>query len=220
MEDASGKRPVVAHPLALHRAAANGWLDQLRSELAAGSVHTMDEAGEQALHHAVRHGHLACVELLVARGADVDAPSRGPTGQLNTPLHTAVKASASRPLADFLGIVRALLDAGADPGRANRAALSPFHVAVTAGAVEICKAMLAASPELHATLLREPDAGGAAPVHMAAARGDGLMLQLLLAQGADPKARNARGQTPADVATASGHSQVGARGGAILLRGV
>lgn len=208
------ERLVVTHPIPLHWAAANGRAGPLSEAITdEGDINRVDDDGYTALHHAVRHGNVDCVRLLLSSGADANAPTRGPTSQLQTPLHTAVKASSQLSLTDSVAIVNELLSAGAEPGTLNRASRSPFHLAVAAGAVELCAAMLSALPlpEQEQALISAPADGSAAlsqPVHLAAARGDGVMLQWLLTRGADPRAKDARGRTPADVASAAGHSQV------------
>lgn len=213
MDVAAGTPLIIAHPIPLHWAAANGRPDRIEAALAAGGgVNVADDKGDTALHHAVRHGSLECVRLLLASDADANAPACGPHGKQQTPLHTAVRAAPKRPLADSLAILRELLTAGADPGKLNSVQQSPFHVAVMAGAMELCAEMLNALPlpEHRAALLAAPADGPALsqPVHLAAALGNGLMLRWLLEQGADPRALDARGRTPADVAGAAGHSQV------------
>jgi ankyrin repeat protein len=58
------------------------------------------ENDRTALHIAAKEGHLAAVQLLLSRKANVDAMTK----DQRTPLHFAVR---------YLGIVKALLDAGA-----------------------------------------------------------------------------------------------------------
>jgi ankyrin repeat protein len=65
------------------------------------------------LHHAAWMGKAAVVRELLARGADVNAPSRA---EFFTPLAWAVYASAHRTLADrdYVAVAEALVDAGAE----------------------------------------------------------------------------------------------------------
>ena len=201
---------VFAHPIALHRAAGNGRIDDMREAILSEDVNVLDDKGEAALHHAVRHGNLNCVELLLDGGADVNLCTRGPLGMLQTPLHIAAgKACGQRSLRDSLAIVQTLLDHGANPGALNKMSKNPFHIAVMSGAAELCGAMLdSLAPENQSQLISAPADGDSLPVHLAALANDGLMLQWLLNRGADPLARDRRGRTPADIALSAGSSQV------------
>ena len=49
---------------------------------------------------------------------------------------------------------------------------------------------------------------GITPLHLAAASGSLELVNLLLAGGADPKAKDSEGQTPSDVAASHGHPEV------------
>lgn len=51
--------------------------------------------------------------------------------------------------------------------------------------------------------VRQADAAGDTPLHIAARHNHGELARLLLAHGADAKARNRKGETPLDIATAS-----------------
>jgi ankyrin repeat protein len=68
--------------------------------------------GMSALHRAANRGQLAAVELLLARGAPMEQRSMYD----GTALGTAVWAACQEPRGDQLGVIRALLEAGADPG--------------------------------------------------------------------------------------------------------
>ena len=93
---ASGRDP-VALQAALDQA---GWT--------AKDVHSQcDGSGKNALHHAAWRGHSENVEILLARGAFVDAVSTGPSCAGKTPLFYAL----TRCRDDVVGI---LLRAGAN----------------------------------------------------------------------------------------------------------
>lgn len=87
--------------------------------------------GMSALHWAANRGQRAAVELLVARGAPMEQRSMYD----GTALGTAVWAACHEPRGDQLGVIRALLAAGADPraaefptGRADvDALLAPYR---------------------------------------------------------------------------------------------
>ena len=77
-----------------------------------------DASGNTSLHFCCANGHGACAQLLLTRGADVNAcNARG-----DTPLHNAARWG-------FPGLVRALLDAGANAEARNQADRLPEHEA-------------------------------------------------------------------------------------------
>lgn len=86
-------------------AARGGDAEMLASYVDAGlPVNTANEAGDSLLMLATYHGHLAAVQVLLKRGADANlANAKG-----MTPLSGAVFKNQPE-------IVRALMDAGADP---------------------------------------------------------------------------------------------------------
>jgi ankyrin repeat protein len=140
----------------LHLAAAALRYEAAAAVLAAGAlVNTVNRRGAAPLHYACDPrpssptwdpaGQRRVIDLLVARGAEVDRPDRGGV----TALHRAVRARSPTAVA-------ALLSAGADPHAATkRAGSTALHLAVgstgasgTAGAgdlqIEIVRMLLAA----------------------------------------------------------------------------
>lgn len=101
-DDEDALRPMI------HRAAGRGDVETISRILDedAEAIHCLNELGNQPLHEACWGKHLQTVMLLVQRGADVNA--RGDFGQ--TPLHFAVRDGGE----EVLGLVRMLLEAGAD----------------------------------------------------------------------------------------------------------
>ena len=71
--------------------------------------------GLSPLHWAANRGQRAAVELLLARGAPMEQRSMYD----GTALGTAVWAAQHEPRGDQLGVIRALLTAGADPAAAE-----------------------------------------------------------------------------------------------------
>lgn len=88
-------------------------------------VHARTGAGSQPIHLAAICGARACIQVLVERGADVNArlPNNG-----RTPLHLAAGGRHT-------AAVHALLQAGADAAATDAAGLTPLRVAVMAGAL-------------------------------------------------------------------------------------
>ncbi|MFN8666874.1 MAG: ankyrin repeat domain-containing protein [Gemmatimonadaceae bacterium] len=93
----------------------------------------------ESLYHAAQHDHRACLELLVAHGADVN---RGPAPHGNTPLHfLAAHTPDNRITPTALRGMHWLLEHGADPnvpsysGRPDQpqAGETPLHRAAAVG---------------------------------------------------------------------------------------
>lgn len=91
----------------LHRAAESGDLELVGELLDRGyPVNAFDELGKTPLHHAVLGEHFAVVDLLLRRGANINANDERVIG--NTPLAEAVDTCS-------LAMARRLVEAGADP---------------------------------------------------------------------------------------------------------
>lgn len=163
---------------------------------------------------------LACLEVLLAAGADVNAAQpmdEGGETFLATPLWAAISWQGHEALA------RLLLEAGADPGPAVFAACFRGEPAL----LELLHAFGAnwnqrfhgRTPLLDLMHYRKPgaaiwlmehgadvaatDADGRTALHLAAMQGVRVdYLQALMAHGANPNVRDAAGHTPAQLAEA------------------
>lgn len=108
----------------------------LDAEAALATAFSAD--GFTPLHFAAFFGHPAAAQLLLDRGAEVDALGRG--WMTGTALHSAV----ARSHAD---VVRMLLAAGADPNVRQSGGGTPLHAAAGNGDVASVDALLSAGAD-------------------------------------------------------------------------
>jgi RNA polymerase sigma factor (sigma-70 family) len=198
----------------IHIAAADGDLEQLRRllDVDLSLVRRGDREGATPLHRAVAGGKREAVELLLDRGADVDAvqsaggtyaaggfrpidlalwtgPFWGVRGDVEmVRLLLSRGASYSMTIAAALGDmdrVRTLLnDAPASVNEAQPSGKRPLSAAIEFGHSALARLLLerGADPSLSEGAM----APRGAALHVAASRGDREMVELLLARGADP----------------------------------
>jgi len=123
--------------LDVHEAAAIGDVERLRQLLTSdrSQVQRVAADGWTPLHLAAFFADMATVALLLAHGGDVAAVSANATA--NTPLHAAI-AGRGDP-----GVIRALVDAGADVNARGGAGWTPLHLAASRGDVALVEYLLA-----------------------------------------------------------------------------
>ncbi|XP_027691771.1 ankyrin repeat and SOCS box protein 12 [Vombatus ursinus] len=131
------------------------------------------------LRLAASHGHLSCLEVLLAHGAEVDSLDV----KAQTPLFTAVSHG-------HLDCVRVLLEAGASPGGSIYNNSSPVLTAARDGASGILRELLGHGAEANVKA-RLPEwasniASCSGPVYLSAVYGHLECFRLLLLYGADP----------------------------------
>uniref|UniRef100_A0A8C4T2E6 Uncharacterized protein n=1 Tax=Erpetoichthys calabaricus TaxID=27687 RepID=A0A8C4T2E6_ERPCA len=112
-------------------AAAAGDLASLEKALQDRDVHATNSSGETLLHIAAARGHLAAVQLLLSRGANVNAKDK----HSSCPLHLAASGGQS-------AMVQLLLKNQADPNAVNKEKKMPLHMAATAGHPEVVSLLL------------------------------------------------------------------------------
>jgi len=141
---------------------------------------------------AVRTGNQVGCEVLLSRGADVQAQDRDG----NTALHHAA-------LMDRLELLGFLLFAGANPEAADNRGQTSLHLATSAGSYEACRLLLDQGASLD-----HPDSRGNTPLHIAADQGDFELCEYFLFLGAAVALKNHDGQTPLALAQIKGHDRV------------
>jgi ankyrin repeat protein len=129
--------------------------------------------GQLSLVEAVRVGDMTAARALLARKADVNAPSANGT----TALHWAVEH-------DDLEMAGALLAAGAATRVANRYGVTPLHIAAVNGNARMIQRLLAAGANVNAMV-----PGGESPLMAAARTGSPDAIRLLIEAGADVNAK-------------------------------
>jgi ankyrin repeat protein len=130
--------------LDVFEAAALGDLDRLEDVLDAEPLAATEYSGDgfTALHFAAFFGWPEAAALLLERGAEVDAFGRG--WMTGTALHSAASRLQS-------GVVRILLESGANPDVRQSAGWTPLHAAAMNGDLTSVELLLAASADPHAT---------------------------------------------------------------------
>ncbi len=148
-------------------------------------------ATEHPMHRAAQSGDCGALLALLQSGRSTD--ERDEHGA--TPLHYA--AAINR-----VEVVRLLLDRGANVNQPDNAGRVPLMVAV-----EECSAR-AVDLLIDQTDLTAVDTSGSGLLHVAARAGNRTAVELLLARGMHPGARNDYLLTPADVARCAKHSDL------------
>lgn len=185
-----------------------------------------DEAGKTALMLAAAQGHVSLLEQLLQFGARVDQRNRrGGTALMYAAQYGEVEA-ARRLLAAgsevnlqaakgwtalMVAVLKGrkpmtslLLTHGADPNIQDMLGWTPLMRAVETNRLFIVQTLLA-QPN---TLVNAADGNGMTALHVAAALGHADMVKLLLAYGADARARDGADRTPSVLAQQGRHGEV------------
>lgn len=159
---------------------------------AGGDRDKVGDAGRSALMRAVLGGHQRCVRTLVSRAGSCDVNAADDDGV--TPLAAAVALDHD----DALPIVVVLLDAGADPRRADVRGVVPTQLAAAGGKIDILTTLLAKGAGVN------DGSVFSTPLHDAAFMGKVKCLRVLLENGADVSTRDGDGRTAMDRAKEAG----------------
>lgn len=185
---------------------------------AGADLNAMDKENHMTpLHWAIFYGHERMARLLVEAGADPNAKIKE---HHLTPLHLAVMGSldlyykldlrkAEDDLDDYKaldfarnkvreGMVRLLVEAGADPSAGDREHITPLHIAAVEGLEGVARVMLEAGADVNA--MDNIEAAGFTPLHCAVMNGQEGTVRLLVEKGADLNAKNKNGKIPIDCA--------------------
>ncbi len=150
----------------------------------------VDSQGNPSLMLAMRSQSWKVVDALLAnRRTDVNIENQS----RETPMmYLALMGETDR--------LRALQARG---GQVNRVGWSPLHYAASKGHEDTVRYLLSQK-----AIVNAPSPDGTSPLMMAALSGKRVVVDLLLAAGADPKMQNAQGLSPADWARSANHEQL------------
>jgi serine protease inhibitor/ankyrin repeat protein len=172
-----GRHGPSGQPTDLSAAAHKGDIEAVRSLIAQGANVNQKRqyADAPPLHEAAANGYYDIANLLLQKGADVNA--EGMWGQ--TPLH----AAAARGHKD---LVELLLTHGADINAGRGLRLTPLHLAACAGQIDMVSLLVAHGADVNAAGNADPGEGET-PLLEAAREGHRDVADFLLAHGAEVK---------------------------------
>ncbi|CAB0033066.1 unnamed protein product [Trichogramma brassicae] len=216
--DADG-RPVTRCTTALHHAVRCGVLrygdrpvtDYLFSIYDRFDVNYVDEDGLTHLHVACKFGRVDLVEKFLKAGADPNCVVAS-TGE--STLHFALQIShdegAQKPFLGRRHLFRLLLKYGANPNQADHAeGQTPLHIVCKKSSVEFGPSEDWFLPKMLFSLCNKKyrpvqvnarDRLGNTPLNLALKSGNGLVVPLLLNNGADLNLSDVDGVAPKDIA--------------------
>jgi ankyrin repeat protein/mono/diheme cytochrome c family protein len=215
-------RPVDPNVAAANSAIRSADRRTLDSLIAADPeiVKAKDPAGSTLLHHAAGFGTLDIVQLLLDRGAEVNAKNR----RASTPLHWGIHDEAKVRVLLARGaainakqiegrtplyqaalfpsgtpVLRLLLEKGADPSIATLIGQTPLIAAAGRGDIEAMLLLIEKGANVNVK-----NGAGDTPLMAAATNGNPRAVQLLLDKGADATVKNKRGETALGNASTQG----------------
>ncbi|MEJ2705466.1 MAG: ankyrin repeat domain-containing protein, partial [Sedimentisphaerales bacterium] len=175
-------------PMSLNEAVTSGDIKLVQSLLDDG-VEVNEEGPEgTALYRAAEKGYIKIVELLIAKGANVNAKkTKSPVG--DTPLHSAARAGHKET-------ILLLIAKGADVNVKNEAGQTPLDLAISNNRSEMARLLI--------------EKGSAVTsINIAVQIGNLEKVKALLEEGTDINAKNDNGQTPLILAIYNKQAEMG-----------
>lgn len=130
--------------------------------------------GVTPLHAAALNGNIRLAELLIAKGADVNAKAVGG----NTPLHLLASLSWDSFVDNVNDLAALLIAKGANVNVRNEQGLTPLHAAAMSRNPDVAGLLLAKGANVNAK-----DDNGSTPLDFAKDGDDVEMVRLLIAHG-------------------------------------
>ncbi|MDD5051514.1 MAG: ankyrin repeat domain-containing protein [Sulfuricurvum sp.] len=154
---------MIAYGGMLHDAVYDGNIEKIQNYLQNHNVDEQNEAGLTALHVAIKLGDLKIFQLLLDKGADINAQDFNG----NTPLILAVKKKN-------IELVTFVILHGADVNLANNDGITPLHQAAFSGNEDVTDFLLKAKANPY---LKNND--GATPYDFAIAKKNLVVAQII-----------------------------------------
>jgi Ankyrin repeats (3 copies)/Ankyrin repeat len=155
-------------------------------------VHERDSLHWTKLHSAAFVGKVEVVNLLLEKGAEVNARAKDGA----TPLHLAVKRG-------HVSVAKLLFTKGANLTAKDTEGNTPVHLASELYTIDMVKALISMG-----VMVNQKNESGWTPLHLAANKGKIEVVETLIAAGADINAVAGNGWTPLAVAANCGHLQL------------
>ena len=166
-------------------AAKAGNIKRLKSTLGyVRDINFVDDTGATALHHAASGGYNDIVQLLLSKGASIEATNN----HNNTPLHFAAANGRT-------STVELLLSKGASIEARSESNYTPLHFAALNGRTSTVELLLAKGASIEAR-----SQFNYTPLHVATLNGDSSTVELLLSKGASIEAMSEFNNTPLQLA--------------------
>jgi cytohesin len=197
-----------------------GDLTKVKTLLERGAdINAQDGSGRTALHYAAQGGFKEIVEVLLAKGANVNVGAFGSENKTAADFamennHSEIVELLFSKGADISALhvalqrkdrakAKDLIENGADVKKRSPWGMTALHLAAGLGFTDVAELLIAKGADVNAKLN-----WAWTPLHSAAGEGHKDVVELLVAKGADVNIKDPQDRTPLDVAVAKAHRAV------------